>query len=166
MSMIYDGTDILMHYDSMAVSMSESLEKLLKGKKEKIPKGILSAAQKFLDIAMDGVRKNRKSRTIYHDSFVFDEIDMTYKLAKDILKKVKKNLKNTKQIDSELEKLAIATQALTPSGKEVAIAKNTYQTLRNFFEKIDEESEKYPTAYDPNTHSPWSVGTFEKYSAE
>ena len=80
---------------------------------------------------------------------------MTYRLLTDMLKISKQGVAD---IDFELEKLAISLEALTPDGRQIIIAKENYQTLRDIFKEMYNKSCYFSRFGE---HSPYSVGTFD-----
>ncbi len=152
MSRVIDGRDILKRNSYLAIVMSTSLDGLLHGSGKEIPKNVLKSAQSFFSTGMEVVREIRGlSRITRLDSTV------TYRLLTDMLRKVKKV--EEKDIDSELEKLAIALEVLTPDGRQVVIAQEHYRTLRQIFRAIYAESNRY--CPQRGEHSPYSIGTFD-----
>jgi hypothetical protein len=138
--------------------MREDLGKLLNGTGKGIRAGVLHSAQKLFSVAMDAVRQRKGLDVINKKGIInISEYLVTYNLIKDMLKRVNKGIKD---FDSELEKLALSIEILTPDGRQIPIARENYQTLCNLFGEMHKESCKYPTAYD-GSHSPYSIGTFD-----
>ena len=157
MSMVIDGKDILSYNSYLAVVMSKSLDDLLSGKEKEIRKGILRDAKNLFSIGMDPIREKRGLNLVHQNRDEQRETLMTYRLLIDMLRKVKKVAEE--DVDSELERLAIAMQKLTPAGRQVLVDKEQYRTLRNFFIEMYKESSKYTPAF--GEHSQYSIGTFD-----
>jgi hypothetical protein len=157
MSVVIDGKDILQYNSLMAITMSERLNSLLVGKENKIPKATLDRAKKFLSVGMDEVRLARGQEAI--NAYWEEERERwtTYRLLTDMLKRVKKI--DEKDVDSELEKLAIVAEVLTSDGKQLLVAREHYQTLQKVFRAMYDESANYVSAF--GQHSPYSIGTFD-----
>jgi hypothetical protein len=156
MSVVIDGKDILADTKFLSICMSERLESLLAGKKEDIPEGVLSGAKNLFSIAMDHVRNKKGLSPIRKNTTRLIEPSVTYRLLTDMLKVAKKDIKD---VDSELEKIAIALEVLTPDGRQIFIAKEHYQTLQSLFKAMYNESNRYSSHY--GGHSPYSVGAFD-----
>ncbi len=155
MSVVLDGRDILSYHSYLAIAMSENLKALLKDEKAKIPKGVLFEAKNLFSMAVDYNRKENNLPLI-NKSCDIRKINTTYKLLTDMLKRSKKIGKEN--IDSELEKLAIAMESLSPDGKQIAIARESYELLQKVFETIHNEACNYPRYGGP---SPYSYGNFD-----
>jgi len=156
MSEILDGRDLLNYNSFMAISMNGSLKDLLDGKNVKIPMGTLVMARHLFSVAADYARKE-KNLSIVNTSCDPREISISHSLLTDMIKRTLKT--DRKDPDSELEKLAVAMELLTPDGKAIIIAKESYQMLQGIFESMDNEARRYPSYH--GGHSPYSFGTFD-----
>ena len=156
MSTVIDGEDILARNSYLAAVMSESLERLLNGKTRRIPAEVLQHAQKLFSrgVSYIWLKKGLQSPDPLRDQI---ESSVAYHLLTDMLKKVKDVPE--KEVDSELEKLAAAINALTSDEQQVSNDRGSYQTLRDLFNAMCEESSKY--APELGQHSPYSRGTFD-----
>ena len=148
MSAVIDGKDILEFNSYLAAAMQRGLGGLLNGGKKGIPVGVLHDAKNLFSAGMRYIHEESRDA----------EVHMTYKLLIDMLKRVKKMEKD--KVNTELEKLAIALEVLTPDGKQVIIAPEHYRTLKNLFWAMHKESRNYNSHYDDG-HSPYSIGTFD-----
>jgi len=157
MSIVIDGKDILAYNSYLAIVMSESLDDMLGGKAKEIPKSVLREAKNLFLVGMDFVREKRGLSFVYQHWREQRETFPTYKLLTDMLRKVKEIPEE--DIDSELEKLAIAMQRLESDEEEVFIDRENYQTLQKLFNVMHEESGNYIPAF--GQHSPYSVGVFD-----
>lgn len=155
MSVVFDGKDILKSNAYLAISMKETLDSLLSGKKRNIPARVLKDAKSLFSVGMDAVKLG-KNLDVVHKDMNPSELYMTYRLLADMLRATKKDVKD---VDSELEKLTIALEALTPDGRQVAISKENYNTLRDIFGAMYKTSCGYSSAH--GEHSPYSIGTFD-----
>jgi hypothetical protein len=154
MSMVIDGADILVDNRDLALVMGRRLGDLLTGKQRIIPEGILNSAKKLFSVAVDEIRKGRGLELINKDYESTRRTYMTYKLVTDMLKKVKRG-----DSSSQLEGLAIALDALSSDGREIAISNVPYQILKDVFNEMYEISTHYRTS--SGCHSPYSIGTFD-----
>lgn len=154
MSVVIDGKDILADSKFLSICMSERLEHLLAGKKEDIPEGVLSGAKHLFSVAMDKVR-DKRGLDIIHKNITYSS--RAYRLLADMLKVAKKGVKD---VDSELEKLTIALEVLTPDGRQISIGKEFYQTLQGIFKAMYDESKRYSSHH--GEHSPYSFGAFDE----
>lgn len=156
MSEIIDGRDILRYHSLMAVSMNGSLKDLLDGKNVKIPVGTLVMARHLFSVAADYVR-NEKNLPVVNKSCDPREVSTSHILITDMIKMVLKT--EQKDPSSELEKLAVAMDILTPDGKPIIIARESYQMLQQVFDAMGNEAKRYSSYHEE--HSPYSFGTFE-----
>ena len=149
MSRVIDGVDILYQNSYIAGAMSQSLDDLLNGKETKIPAGVLDQAKRLFSVGMGHINE------ISAGSAELKAMT-TYQLLRDMLRKVDSSLGD---VDSELESLAVAAEALTPDGRQIKISAERYSTIQNLFKIMFEESKKYNS--QPGNRSPYCTGTFD-----
>ena len=151
MSRVIDGVDILYQNSYIAGAMSQSLDDLLSGKEAKIPAGVLDSAKRLFSVGMGYIKGSSAGSA--------ELMAMTtYQLLRDMLRKVNSSLGD---VDSELESLAVAAEALTPDGRQIKISAERYRTMQNLFKTIFEESKKYSS--QPGNRSQYCIGTFDDH---
>lgn len=158
MSTVIDGKDILNYYSSLSIAMRESLSDLLNGQEKPIPSIMLHGAQNLFSIAMDYVRERTGKPIVHTDWLEQRESTTSYILVVDMLKKVKKGIKEN-EINSELEKLTKALAVLTPDGRQIKKSRDKYETLRDIFGEMFNKSQGYNSTFEER--SPYCIGTFE-----
>ena len=156
MSVVIDGKDILMYYSYLAADMKEELEKFLQAEEIGINPLLLINAKRLFAAGMEGLRL---SKGIGPRTGDIRESITTYMMLRDMLKKARTTPE--KEVDSRLEQLATAAEALTPGWEyfQHVVKKEDYKALKDVFREIALESSKYAPAL--GQHSSYSIGTFD-----